>query len=580
MALNIDTNVSNYTISELMAISEVNDINPDEIREKTDKLIQKFHHSNPRLSVFFQAIQSQLLQYSMGLERENDNENNDENPEDVESEFDTEKKIYVEGFDNMEAIYPAGEKQVKNWYENQVLKQSNTNQTDKITERKDKIQVFGNQHAPMNREQLGVNDTYQVPVKQDSLNPNLKNTINRFINLDSQFRQYSNGVESIATDYTLDLSDTLKDVLNISLYSFQIPHNWYAIDTSYGNTCFWIKNGTYNIPVSIEPGNYTSSEFVVALTNALTSSGFVLFPTTPVVYNTNNGKITLNLFGGTYDGSYVDVETGETFPDPFTITQDTLIIFFDFTAKLQCKVNCYNKSNHYFNSTLGWIMGFRVPYTLVNQNGNTSVSILDLIGTKYLILVIDDYNQNHVNNSLVSITELSNTLKMPNYYSPDIPYTCIQQGSNLNQLLIESNAQSQLSNQQNTSNGLLIGGKYENDYTQTQIILPSAPRTLTQSQIYTINEINKNRNNNTNYLAKAPTSTDILAILPIKTGGTRTGDLLVEFGGTIQDNNRTYFGPVNIDRMCVKLLDDKGNVLNLNGTDWCVTLKCECLYQY
>ena len=27
-------------------------------------------------------------------------------------------------------------------------------------------------------------------------------------------------------------------------------------------------------------------------------------------------------------------------------------------------------------------------------------------------------------------------------------------------------------------------------------------------------------------------------------------------------------------------LDDKGNVLNLNGNDWCVTLVCECLYQY
>ena len=27
-------------------------------------------------------------------------------------------------------------------------------------------------------------------------------------------------------------------------------------------------------------------------------------------------------------------------------------------------------------------------------------------------------------------------------------------------------------------------------------------------------------------------------------------------------------------------LDDKGNVLNLNGCDWCVTLICDCLYQY
>jgi hypothetical protein len=81
-------------------------------------------------------------------------------------------------------------------------------------------------------------------------------------------------------------------------------------------------------------------------------------------------------------------------------------------------------------------------------------------------------------------------------------------------------------------------------------------------------------------LSKAPTTSDILGILPIKTVGLSTGSLIVEFSGSVQENIRTYFGPVDIDRMCVKLIDDKGNILNLNGSDWCVTLICECLYQY
>jgi hypothetical protein len=85
----------------------------------------------------------------------------------------------------------------------------------------------------------------------------------------------------------------------------------------------------------------------------------------------------------------------------------------------------------------------------------------------------------------------------------------------------------------------------------------------------------------TNYLSKAPTSSDILAILPVKTStGVPTGSLLVEFSGSLQDNTRIYFGPVDIDRMAISLLDDKGNILNLNGNDWCVTLIAECLYQY
>jgi hypothetical protein len=87
--------------------------------------------------------------------------------------------------------------------------------------------------------------------------------------------------------------------------------------------------------------------------------------------------------------------------------------------------------------------------------------------------------------------------------------------------------------------------------------------------------------NLTNYLSKAPTSSDILAIIPVKTStGVPTGSLLVEFSGSLQENTRIYFGPVNIERMAISLLDDKGNVLNLNGNDWCVTLIAECLYQY
>ena len=82
-------------------------------------------------------------------------------------------------------------------------------------------------------------------------------------------------------------------------------------------------------------------------------------------------------------------------------------------------------------------------------------------------------------------------------------------------------------------------------------------------------------------MAKAPTSSDILGIIPVKTStGVPTGSLIVDFSGSLQDNVRTYFGPVNIERMAIKLLDDKGNVINLNGNDWCVTLVCECLYQY
>jgi hypothetical protein len=539
MASNIDTNVSNYSLSELMAIVELESLEPDEIVTQTNKYINKFKTSNPVLSVFFMEIRSQLLQYATNLI----------DPSNPEASF-------TEGFESMgdklEAKYPSGNKQQNKWYENQALPQDDENQTNKITQRKQKIDVFGNTHVPMNREQLAINNTFNVPVSQDSLNPNLKNTISRFVNLDSQFRQFSSGFESTSTDYTLDLSDPLTNVLSMRLYSYQIPYSWYVIDIVYGNTCFWISvtvDGiTYNVPVTVPPGNYTPTQFESTLNTILNNLFFGGVPPTPpaVVYNVNNGKLTLNLNGGSFAG------TMDPYIPAFNIDSTTIITFFDYTAQLQCETNCVNKS-FYLNQTLGWIMGFREAFVYVDPSGNTGTGIVDLNGTKYLILVIDDYNQNHVNNGLVSITEYSNVLKMPSYYSPDLPYTCIQATPN---------------------DGI------NSEYTKTQIMLPSAPRTLTNSQLYTINEINKNRNNNTNHRAKAPTSTDILAMIPIKPTGLSTGSLIIEFSGSLQDNIRTYFGPVNIDRMRVKLLNDKGNVLNMNGSDWCVTLICDCLYQY
>jgi hypothetical protein len=62
--------------------------------------------------------------------------------------------------------------------------------------------------------------------------------------------------------------------------------------------------------------------------------------------------------------------------------------------------------------------------------------------------------------------------------------------------------------------------------------------------------------------------------------GTQTGVPIIELPGGYQENKRSYFGPVNIDRLQIQLVDDKGNNVNLNGVDWSFTIICECLYKY
>ncbi len=554
--MSADLNVDNYTISELLAILELDDPTRNDIIDKTNELIDRFtDENNEGMVSFFTGIQDKLLQYMDDLDAGGD-------PEDLEWAPNTTQSV--------------------EWWQNEALPQKdNPVQKDKITERKQKIDVFDNGQVPMNREQLGVNNNFNLPVAQDVLNPNLENITSRFVNLDSQFRQ---AADKSSTDYTLDLSDPLTNTLSIRMYSVQIPYTWYVIDTQYGNTCFWIiipYNGKeYEVKVSLTPGNYNTTsfqtEFIAAIGDALiTNPGS---GDTPLIsINPSNAKVTINLNGWQYndidDGPIPINGTNEADLGTFDINTNPYFVFFDFNGQRTCSYKCENKATT-INGTLGWLIGFRLPVLpIFTAPGNTAVAVIDLYGPKYFILVLDDYNQNHINNGLITITETSKKLAMPSYYNTSQPYICVPNSPNpiVNAL---SNA--------TTGEADIFGlmDKLDTGTGQRPVLLPSAPRTLTNAQLYTINEIMKNREQNTTFRGKAPTNTDTFALIPIKKGGMSTGDLYVEFGGSMQDNKRVYFGPVNIERMRVRLVDDRGYTVDLHGAEWCFTMLAELLYQY
>jgi len=390
-------------------------------------------------------------------------------------------------------------------------------------------QTQGQHHDISTRIQNDSSNSFGIPIKQDVLNPNLKNTVTRLIHLDSQFRQST--IAGTATDYTLDLSDPLKNVLSLRLYSIQIPFSWYIIDAQYNNNVFWITTiAGGNIQILMPSGNYTSTTFVNTL-NTVLRGVIADLSGVPVAYSESTGKLAMTLISAS--------------------TPVASIVFFDFTGVLA--------TASYVNSTLGWLMGYRSAIVSASAVGD---GVLDLYGTKNLLFVLDDYNQNHVNNGLVSITETSKTLNLPTYYRPDLPFSKLPPSITYNNDIAD------------------YGESATRTFKTLPIMLPSEPRLLTQSQIYTVNEIMKTREQTMNYRMRAPTSPDIFAMIPMKHGGMKIGDVYVEFGSSLQTNMRVYFGPVNIERMRIRLLDDKGNIINLNGMDWSVTLISENLYQY
>lgn len=489
----MDTNINNYSYTELLTILDIDEPTEENITEETNKLITRFKsEDNEELAVFFLQVQDTLLK---------DLEYNDSESEDEQKDENT---------------------QLGNWWQNQALSQSNKVQADKYTTRKNQIDVFdGNEHMIMNRNRLGVNQTVPIPVAQGNMNPNLRNVTTRIVNIDSQFRQnifpWSNNpaAPSSSTDYTLDLSDPLNDTISIKLYSIQIPYAWYAIDSQYGNNCFDISGQTVSVP----SGNYDPSGLVHTISEMPPFNDASL----NISWNPVNGKTTFDSSFGQPDAS---------------------LIFFGDT--LDCSGYCGSSTK--INNNLGWMLGFRgnekgeMVYDLSGDSGVlTSEAIADTYGTKYFLLVVDDYNQNHLNKGLVNVSDTNNVLSLPDYYTADLSYNCD----------ISNNVQ----------------------------FKPSAPRRITQAQLYSINEILSRRKDRTTDRSKGPTTTDILAMIPL-VKPEKMGDPIIDSKTSLQLNKRNYFGPVDIDRLRVRLLDDKGNTVNLHGNDWSFSIISEHLYQY
>ena len=132
--------------------------------------------------------------------------------------------------------------------------------------------------------------------------------------------------------------------------------------------------------IEIPEGNYDYTGLETALNNELSILGA---PYSNIVFQIN---ITNNTNG-----------TGQMLVGLDTSTNPT----FNFELDFQKDRSGLNNYTLPLTLKLGWVMGFRNGKYINNQN-YISEGIVDLTGSRYLYLVIDDYNTS-VNNSFYSI---------------------------------------------------------------------------------------------------------------------------------------------------------------------------------
>lgn len=464
--------------------------------------------------------------------------NNDLKYEDVNK--DESKNIYK----GKGIIGKEKESDFNEWYTNEYLPPRDPILASKLTNRIQQTESWNanESHYPMKQNLLGINQSIQIPVSQDTLNPTLRNLNTRIVNLDSQFRQnilpfYPHDPDSLtsSTHYTCELSDTLTKVLSILLYSVQIPNTWYRFNQEQGNTYFKLDYNSITYYFNLPSGNYDPSSIVIALN---TDSNWSPSPR-PNGLNWDFNPTT----------SKLSFTTGNL--------SDTVFYFYDESTVSGSGSGCLSESgmeNMEINKNLGWYLGFRpVMYTNSDKQfltfikaysaNSTNVvdATIDLTGPKYFSIILDDFNKNRQNKGLVNIALVENTkLNLPNYYSSDLKFDCCG-----NKVEVSS-------------------GKYKK---------------ITQAQSYSINQILQNRKNKLQKSGRL-ISSDILAILPIDiNSNTRTQPYTV-FGVNMLLNERRYYGPVNINKFKIRLVDDRGLTVNLNGADWTMSLLVNELYQY
>ena len=185
------------------------------------------------------------------------------------------------------------------------------------------------------------------------------------------------------------------------------------------------------------------------------------------------------------------------------------------------------------NQNLGWALGFRkTPDD--DDDGTITIDATDegtevtaeaapcAMGPKYFVLSVDDFNQNQQNKGLILATD---------DHGP-----------------VNAVRPSRMPTSQTTKAQL---------ETQTALLL---------------------RNTNPNQRSTPPQTPNAFATLLFANVSDLRPDPFVKVSSALHVYSRSYNGPTDIERLRVRLFDDKGNLVNLNDNDWSFSLVFEQLY--
>ena len=386
-----------------------------------------------------------------------------------------------------------------------------------------------------------------------------KTIIKKTYNIDSIFRENYGAKDNQSNDYIIELPETINKAVTMSISSIEIPLSYHNISPAYNNNYFEIhriKRDTTNneiieasscrFCISLVPGLYTANNYRDSNFNTITTQSV----------NTDqprNDKIAFDIQKAISES-----------------LQNTQLVGYNYE-------NILNNLDNY-----GFIDDFK--QYLINNNNNNSVNIYNYdedtdepeFSIKYFIdrrtgfsyFLLNGNRETDISYELHF--DVFNKETRNNKYCSDYP-----------ELFYQNEWYQRL--------GWMLGYRiktqplnYSNDGEINNLSI--APCHINYPR-YLYICIDDYQSNSKNYFSIAARSViapniiariNILSILESKTAF-MSGAAPVDYRHD-QKHIREYFGPTNIKKLRVKLIDEYGRTFSLNYMDWSFLLTFECYY--
>ena len=356
------------------------------------------------------------------------------------------------------------------------------------------------------------------------VNPLKKESVKSILTIHSKFRNDSNsGTDSslpfpLTTDFNVELNEPYNNVISIKLASCELMNGYYTFSEHLKTNQFTIKLFHYPLthPTTGVPIDITNFSGVTRLNE---KTIVITFP--EGAYSASSLAPVLQALINSKTDTWTDPSTGVI---PPSSSPDNQIINVSYNAI---------KAKFYFKKNQGV-----APGTIHEPFLSTSSAGPYLWGFDLDFRLTDEPTRD-VEKNLGWLLGYEKSLY---YWDKDY----IQVSSQNNQLLTGFNPQNIL------------------DFTGTKFfLLEITDYNKNYSEVFKYNTYKRNINYK-----------DILAKIP---NTAPTTNIIFEDSSDRVFKTRKYFGPVRISKLHIRLLDDYGRVINLNGGDMVISLEIETL---